>query len=74
VSCAAKVCDQPRSTIERLIEEKLIRVVWRKNAANHFLPIIYMPSLLAYIEGLPSEKPNTNDSLDEFAASEKEAK
>jgi hypothetical protein len=74
VNCAAKVCELPRCEIDRLIREKLIRVVWRQNATGHFLPIVYMPSLLAYLDGLPSEK---DESLAEPAlaqAAEKGAK
>ena len=57
VGVAVKLSSLPRYEIERLIKEKLIKVAWRPNKAGKLHPLIYAPSLWAWIERLTQTGP-----------------
>ena len=51
-SVAVKMSSLPRYEIDRLIKEKLVKVAWRPNKAGKLHPLIYAPSLWAWMEEL----------------------
>ena len=53
VPVAVKLSSLPNYEIERLIKEKRIKVAWRPNKAGTLHPLIYAPSLWAWMESLP---------------------
>ena len=56
-SVAVKMSSLPQYKIDRLIKDKLIRVAWRPNKAGKFHPLIYAPSLWAWLDSLPQTGP-----------------
>jgi hypothetical protein len=49
---AVKISSLPRCEIDRLIKEKLVKVAWRPNKAGKLHPLIYGPSLWAWMDEL----------------------
>ena len=52
VSAAVKLSSLPRYEIDRVIEEKLVKVAWRPNKSGKLHPLIYGPSLWAWMDSL----------------------
>jgi hypothetical protein len=50
--CAVKMSSMPRYEIDRLIKEKAVKVAWRPNKAGKLHPLIYAPSLWAWMDSL----------------------
>ena len=57
VNVAVKLSSLPRYEIDRLIKDKLVKVAWRPNKAGKLHPLIYAPSLWAWLESLSQTGP-----------------
>ena len=54
---AVKLSSLPRYEIDRLIRERIVKVAWRPNKSGRLMPIIYGPSLWAWLDGLAERGP-----------------
>jgi hypothetical protein len=54
---AVKLSSLPRYEVDRLIEEKIIKVAWRPNKAGRLHPLIYAPSLWSHLDELAAQPP-----------------
>jgi hypothetical protein len=60
-SVAVKMSSLPQYEIDRLIKEKRVKVAWRPNKTGKLFPLIYAPSLWAYLDELA--EPSAPDTL-----------
>ena len=49
---AVKMSSLPRYEVDWLIESKVVKVAWRPNKAGKLHPLIYAPSLWAWMDSL----------------------
>jgi hypothetical protein len=54
---AVKMSSLPKYEIDNLIKQKRVKVAWRPNKAGTLHPLIYAPSLWAWMESLTQTGP-----------------